>query len=417
MPSPNALHLLPSPSMVVGSWGKVQQQYESCICASWHSPRGEKFRPAPRMPAASISAGEEVGVHRPPSEWRGPTSAGDRTLHLRTAMLSLSGRGGVFVLRSAPHSLARGLAYSASARSSSRSSSSSGDAETQPSGSGSADAAEAAPEAQAPIMNKGAGAGATTVAERNREYLARTQPKTPREAVDRKLAQHEWIRPRINPNVLLHGKDSVEAESVYEYPYRPFRLRDFASIQSILHVPDPILDSVIKQKIEPSIHLPKTGEVQLHNLNPDTNGPIFRKHGRGLDADQTDALERKISQVTPLSLEEVRALHRYTVELKRVVHQTKKGRVARYYVMVVAGNGRGMVGVGQGNAPTPRAAGQAALVEAVKSMDFIERYEGRTIPLNWENKFSATKVFLRPRPAGTYYIPSLLPYQTDSARF
>lgn len=317
-----------------------------------------------------------------------------------------AGRPRLFALRAAPLALRRGIAVSYPSRSVG------GPVSADAEGTGGADdatgdhadvaAAPVTPEAaESPVLNKGAGAGQKTVAERTREYLARTAPKTPREAVDRKLEKHEWIRPRINPNVLLHGKDSVAPESVYEHPYRPFRLKDFASIQSILDVPDPILDTVVKHKIEPSVHIPKPGEIQWRNINPDTSGPVFRPNGRGISPNATDELEQKISEVTPLSIEEVRDLHRYTVTVKRVVHQSHKGRVASFFVLVVAGNGRGMVGYGQGKAAMPRDAFQMALVQAVKSMDFIERFEGRTIPMVWERKFGATKLIMRPRPAGT----------------
>jgi small subunit ribosomal protein S5 len=67
--------------------------------------------------------------------------------------------------------------------------------------------------------------------------------------------------------------------------------------------------------------------------------------------------------------------------------------------MVLVGDGNGLVGYGLGkHHSTGRIALRAAQLSAIKNMDWVERFEKRTI---WtETKYGATRLILRPRPVG-----------------
>lgn len=98
--------------------------------------------------------------------------------------------------------------------------------------------------------------------------------------------------------------------------------------------------------------------------------------------------------------DEVSRLHRFPLITKRVVQQTGKGKQPSFYSLVVVGNGRGMVGYGEGkDINVPRSIDKA-FVAAVKSMDRVDRFESRTLWGQLEGKFGATHIIMRARPSG-----------------
>lgn len=123
----------------------------------------------------------------------------------------------------------------------------------------------------------------------------------------------------------------------------------------------------------------------------------------GSDADEVNS-EQYLSTVTPLSVKEVRNLHRHAIVLKRVVHMTTKGKDASMYALVIAGNGNGLVGYGEGKDSNASKAGRKAFHEAVKNLDSVGIHKGsdgsRTIETQVEAKWGASRVVMRPRPAG-----------------
>jgi hypothetical protein len=93
-------------------------------------------------------------------------------------------------------------------------------------------------------------------------------------------------------------------------------------------------------------------------------------------------------------------LMRFPLVTKRVVQQTGKGRAASFYVLTVAGNGDGLVGFGEGKDVETARAIEKSFVAACKDLDYVERFEGRTIWNDIETKWGGTRVILRPRPMG-----------------
>ena len=114
--------------------------------------------------------------------------------------------------------------------------------------------------------------------------------------------------------------------------------------------------------------------------------------------------EAYLSSVTPLTAAEVQALHRYNITLKRVVNLTGKGRVASWYALVVAGNGKGLVGYGEGKDMNAGRANKKAFHAAVKNMDLVAVHRSKsganTVETSVEGHWGATRVVIRPRPAG-----------------
>lgn len=112
-------------------------------------------------------------------------------------------------------------------------------------------------------------------------------------------------------------------------------------------------------------------------------------HEEGLS---TDFLALQKSQVA--------GLHKYPLVKRRVVQQSAKGRIVRMYCMMVVGDGNGLVGMGEAKAHDMATCMQRAFMLAVGNMDYVERFEGRTVWTDMETKMGSTRIVLRPRPVG-----------------
>ena len=233
---------------------------------------------------------------------------------------------------------------------------------------------------------------------------------------------HKVAQP--NQDVLLRRPFASEATKEDRRPAAvgKFKLDDFASMSALLYHPDPILDSSYTLNNPPTQAYPIPSSVTMHNTNPETGGPVFPQTppsasslvlsaggGAGNEIDSISYL----SSVTPLTSSEIQALHRHTIVIKRVVRMTTKGKVSSMYALVVAGNGRGLVGYGEGKDTNAGKAAKKAFHEAVKRMDYVKRSEGRTIFTEWSSKWGASNVTLRPRPAGELRMCSSAEATTD----
>ncbi|POY70101.1 hypothetical protein BMF94_6875 [Rhodotorula taiwanensis] len=107
-----------------------------------------------------------------------------------------------------------------------------------------------------------------------------------------------------------------------------------------------------------------------------------------------------LAQLTDLTPGEIRNLYRFPLVVKRVVTMKSKGKQPSLYALVVVGNGRGLVGVGEGKDDAAPKAVQKAFNQAVRSMDYVERYEDRTVWGTMRSNFGTCKVEMRSRPPG-----------------
>ena len=93
-------------------------------------------------------------------------------------------------------------------------------------------------------------------------------------------------------------------------------------------------------------------------------------------------------------------LMRFPLIRRRVVHQTGKGKIASQYILMVVGNGKGLVGFGEGKHGRAQLALEQAFNEACKNMDYVDMFEGRTLWHNLGTKLGSTQILMRPRPLG-----------------
>lgn len=113
-----------------------------------------------------------------------------------------------------------------------------------------------------------------------------------------------------------------------------------------------------------------------------------------------------IESLPPNSLtdREIKQLHKYPLVVKRVVNQTGKGKIPSMYTLVVVGNGKGLVGYGEGKSETIGGASTKALRNAIRNMSPVHLFEDRTIHTELKSKFHATEIVMRPRPAGQFLL-------------
>lgn len=115
--------------------------------------------------------------------------------------------------------------------------------------------------------------------------------------------------------------------------------------------------------------------------------------------DATPALLR-LMQMTGFTSEEINGLRVKSVVDHRVVNQTRLGKIGKMYYLSVAGNRNGLLGIGEGKSEEPGEARLQSQYRAIRNMQPILRYEGRTIFGDVKGKVSATELELYARPPG-----------------
>ena len=88
------------------------------------------------------------------------------------------------------------------------------------------------------------------------------------------------------------------------------------------------------------------------------------------------------------------------VEIKRISKKTKGGNSIRFSALVVLGNKKGKVGVGLSKAPSVTNAIKKSIESAKRKMIEIP-LRGTTIPYSIHEKFSASRILLKPAPPGS----------------
>jgi len=102
----------------------------------------------------------------------------------------------------------------------------------------------------------------------------------------------------------------------------------------------------------------------------------------------------------PIPFTQLHTLQRYPLLHLRRVKQTGKGKIKSFYSLTVVGNGDGLVGIGEGKSEEAEQAGEYAFAQAIRNMDYVDRFEDRTLWTDMECKFGATRLVMRPRPVG-----------------
>lgn len=110
--------------------------------------------------------------------------------------------------------------------------------------------------------------------------------------------------------------------------------------------------------------------------------------------------ERRLMLQTGFDRKKLLTFRNRVLVQHRVVNQTRLGKIPSIYVLAVAGNGRGLLGIGEGKSAEGPAAMLQARNNAIRNMQPIPRYEERTIFGDVRIKVGAVELELMTRPPG-----------------
>ncbi|KAJ5159943.1 37S ribosomal protein S5 [Penicillium canariense] len=121
---------------------------------------------------------------------------------------------------------------------------------------------------------------------------------------------------------------------------------------------------------------------------------------RSLKAEEmTDAL-KSLLLATGYTADQIRDFKLKTLVSHSVVNQTRLGKVRRAYRLSIAGNGNGLLGIGEGKSDEAADAKTQSQYRAIRNMQPIPRYENRTIFGDVTGKVGAVQLQLMHRPPG-----------------
>lgn len=169
---------------------------------------------------------------------------------------------------------------------------------------------------------------------------------------------------------------------------------------------DPLLDSHESTTYKPTKRNPYGGKVTVRNetsiFETAREAEAAELEEQSAEGQETSTDEEGYSVLNhlPLSRSEMADLHYYPLFTRRITQQTGKGKIHRQYSLVVVGNGNGLVGYGEGKDEELPRATDKAYAEAIRNMDYVERFENRTVWTETQTKLGATRIILRPRPLG-----------------
>ncbi|KAL3472125.1 ribosomal protein S5, C-terminal domain-containing protein [Aspergillus californicus] len=107
-----------------------------------------------------------------------------------------------------------------------------------------------------------------------------------------------------------------------------------------------------------------------------------------------------LMKMTGYEQEKIRSLRTKTLVKHSVTNQTRLGKIRSSYILAVAGNGKGLLGIGEGKSHEIGDAQTQATYRAIRNMQPIPRYEERTIFGDVRGKSGAVELKLMSRPPG-----------------
>ncbi|KAF2018890.1 37S ribosomal protein-like protein S5 [Aaosphaeria arxii CBS 175.79] len=133
---------------------------------------------------------------------------------------------------------------------------------------------------------------------------------------------------------------------------------------------------------------------------PRIENRMMRQTTRLANEEKEDPREKQLLQYMRWTKKQLRGLTIKTLVVHGVVNQTRMGKIRSMYFLTIAGNGNGLLGVGEGKSVEPADGRKQSVMSAIRNMKAIPRYENRTIYGDLEKKVAATRVLLYSRPPG-----------------
>lgn len=108
----------------------------------------------------------------------------------------------------------------------------------------------------------------------------------------------------------------------------------------------------------------------------------------------------RLMQMTGMDARQLGRLKVKTIFIDRVSNQTRLGKIHKTKFVSIAGNGQGLLGIGEGSGIDATSSRLQSQYRAIRSMQPIRRYEQRTIFGTVNGKVGATELELYSRPPG-----------------
>ncbi|KAJ7753367.1 hypothetical protein DFH07DRAFT_512669 [Mycena maculata] len=230
-----------------------------------------------------------------------------------------------------------------------------------------------------------------------------TLPRLPR---IRRLDVFKRLLPEPDDEGPSEAEENAEIASIVEETKRSLEMAEAEKNAKREQWPnlmtrDPILDSREVLELPPSKEIPFHNRVVIRNHHSiftealEADSFDFKNH----EPTKTDDIEEQ-DKSAGLELPDATQLRITTVLSRFARLQTSKGNKDRSVKVVLVGDGKGMLGLGFGKHKEPEVAHRKGLSDALRNLDWVERFEDRTIWTEVRTKFGATVVILRPRPVG-----------------
>ncbi|EMC91846.1 hypothetical protein BAUCODRAFT_78828 [Baudoinia panamericana UAMH 10762] len=186
----------------------------------------------------------------------------------------------------------------------------------------------------------------------------------------------------------ISSRDMAEQGRLRGDAFRPTYIDDFSTLRPLVDKPARLaLDDAEDQAGDK-----KKKDVKKLKLP----GPLSATEGSG----GAEPHLQRLSLTTGLPLRTLRSLRIKNLVSHRVVNQTRMGKIQSLYFLTIAGNQDGMVGVGEGKGAEDEDGRRQAMMNAIRNLKPVPRYEGRTIFGEVEGKVGGSVVKLMARPPG-----------------
>ncbi|RJE18193.1 hypothetical protein PHISCL_09474 [Aspergillus sclerotialis] len=138
----------------------------------------------------------------------------------------------------------------------------------------------------------------------------------------------------------------------------------------------------------------------LEQEEPKEPRPEVVTTGKVKEGEGMDPTLRKLLMATGYTESFVNSLKTKVLVRRSVVNQTRLGKIRKASVLAIAGNGKGLLGIGEGKSAEFVDAVTQARYRAIRNMQPIPRYEQRTIFGDVRGKVGAVELILMNRPPG-----------------
>ena len=150
--------------------------------------------------------------------------------------------------------------------------------------------------------------------------------------------------------------------------------------------------------------------VPKFTASPDDTPVVKKPEAEEEEVDERDpeGIYDQLRKQTGYSLDDILGFKTKILVQHRVVNQTRLGKVQSMYMLAISGDGNGRLGLGQAKGQEAQNTMNLVRISAIKNMQPIPRYEGRTIFGEVDAKVSAVEVKLMARPPGKAVPPDII---------